>query len=100
KIKKKFGRLPFLLKVLDVRDMLSIQVHPSKKAAKKEFKRENKEGIPLDSPKRNYKDDNHKPELMVAVSDFWLLHGFRSKKEIKNVLRAIPEFNLLLILFE
>src|SRR5262245_58165331 len=54
KIKKQFGHLPFLLKALDVRDMLSIQVHPSKKAAKKEFKRENREGIPLESPKRNY----------------------------------------------
>lgn len=100
KLEKKFGGLPFLLKALDVKDMLSIQVHPSKKAAKKEFKRENKEGIPLDSPKRNYKDDNHKPELMVAMSDFWLLHGFKKKKEIRNILTGVPEFNLLSVLFE
>ena len=100
KVRKEFKQFPFLLKALDVKNMLSIQVHPSKKAAKKEFKRENKEGILLDSPKRNYKDENHKPELMVAMSDFWLLHGFKKRKEIKNALVRIPEFNLLSILFE
>ena len=73
--------LPYLFKVLDVKDMLSIQVHPSKQAAEKEFARENEEGIPLDYPTRNYKDDNHKPELMVALSDFWLLHGFKPPEE-------------------
>src|SRR5258705_10005994 len=48
------GDLPYLLKVLDVKDMLSIQVHPSKSSAEEEFARENKEAIPLDSPRRNY----------------------------------------------
>ena len=74
-----FGTLPYLLKVLDVRDMLSIQVHPSRSAAEEGFKRENVAAIALDAPNRNYKDTNHKPEVMVALSnDFWLLHGFRS----------------------
>ncbi len=41
----------------------------------KEFAAENK-GIDLLAPHRNYKDDNHKPEMMVALSPFWLLHGF------------------------
>lgn len=73
-----FGTLPYLFKVLDVKDMLSIQVHPSRSAAEEGFKRENALGIPLDAPNRNYKDTNHKPEVMVALSDdFWLLHGFR-----------------------
>ncbi|MEI9808695.1 MAG: type I phosphomannose isomerase catalytic subunit [Bacteroidota bacterium] len=72
--------LPYLFKVLDVKDMLSIQVHPSRSSAEKEFARENREGIPLDSPKRSYKDANHKPELMVALGDFWLLHGFKRKR--------------------
>jgi mannose-6-phosphate isomerase len=58
--------------------MLSIQVHPAKHEAEIEFVRENKEKIPLNAPHRNYKDDNHKPELMVALGDFWLLHGFKS----------------------
>ncbi len=75
-IAQKFGRLPFLLKVLDVKDMLSIQVHPTKKAAEEGFKAENEKGIPLNAPNRNYKDDNHKPEVMIALSEFWLLHGF------------------------
>ena len=71
-----FGNLPYLLKILDVKDMLSIQVHPNKRAAEEGFKKENELGIPLTAPNRNYKDDNHKPEMMVALSDFWLLHGF------------------------
>lgn len=81
KISKTFGRLPFLLKVLDVKDMLSIQVHPSKEAAIKGFHFENERGIPLNAPHRNYKDDNHKPEIMIALSEFWLLHGFANNIE-------------------
>lgn len=75
-VKNRFNRLPFLLKILDVKDMLSIQVHPSKASAEKGFAKESLAGIPLDAPHRNYKDDNHKPEMMVALSEFWLLHGF------------------------
>jgi mannose-6-phosphate isomerase len=71
-----FGNLPYLLKILDVKDMLSIQVHPNKQAAEEGFRKENELTIPLTAPNRNYKDDNHKPEMMVALSDFWLLHGF------------------------
>jgi mannose-6-phosphate isomerase len=76
KVFKTFKSLPFLLKVLDVKDMLSIQVHPNKQDAEAGFERENALGIPLDSPNRNYKDANHKPEVMIALSEFWLLHGF------------------------
>ncbi|WP_258105036.1 mannose-6-phosphate isomerase, class I [Marinoscillum sp. MHG1-6] len=95
-----FGRLPFLFKVLDVYDMLSIQVHPSKAEAEKGFARENEAGIPLSAPHRNYKDDNHKPEIMVALSEFWLLHGFLPKEDLKKVLRSTPELNHLLTVFE
>lgn len=78
-----FGeRLPFLFKILDVRSMLSIQAHPTKAAAEAGFARENALGIPLDAPHRNYKDDNHKPEIMAALSPFWLLHGFRRPADI------------------
>ena len=77
----KFNTLPFLLKVLDVKDMLSIQVHPNKQAAIEGYNRENELGIALGAPNRNYKDPNHKPEIMVALSDFWLLHGFASDIE-------------------
>jgi mannose-6-phosphate isomerase len=98
-VQQRFGRLPYLLKVLDVHKMLSIQVHPSKAAAEKEFARENEEGIPLDSMRRNYKDDNHKPELMVALGDFWLLHGFKPAEEITYTLLNVVELRTLLPVF-
>jgi len=100
KAQQQFSRLPYLFKVLDVKDMLSIQVHPSKKAAAPEFERENQAGIPLTASNRNYKDDNHKPELMVALSDFWLLHGFKQPGEIRSSLTAVPEFQFMLSLFK
>lgn len=95
-----FGKLPFLFKVLDVHEMLSIQVHPSKKEAEKGFIRENELGIPLTAPHRNYKDDNHKPEIMVALSDFWLLHGFLPKQKLLEVLRKYHEFSELNAIFK
>ena len=69
KVAADFKRLPYLLKVLDVKDMLSIQVHPSRANAIKAFAAENEKGIPINAPHRNYKDDNHKPELMAALSE-------------------------------
>ena len=99
-ITEKFGRLPFLLKVLDVNDMLSIQVHPTKVEAEKGFKKENDLGISLTASNRNYKDDNHKPEIMVALNEFWLLHGFLTKEKLARVLEAIPEFQSLQSVFE
>ena len=96
---QKFGRLPYLFKVLDVKDMLSIQVHPAKSAAEAEFAAENEKGTPLNAPHRNYKDDNHKPELMFAISDFWLLHGFKSPELLKAVLQNVPELNFLIPVF-
>src|SRR5689334_23132002 len=59
-VARRYGTMPFLLKALDVKDMLSIQVHPSKDDAARDHAEESDRGIPLDSPKRNYKDDNHK----------------------------------------
>jgi mannose-6-phosphate isomerase len=99
-VARRFGTIPYLLKALDVKDMLSIQVHPSKADAVKDFAAENSKRIPLNSPQRNYKDDNHKPELMVAVGDFWLLHGFKPEKEIKEVLTNVQELKILLPVFE
>ncbi|HEX7905195.1 MAG TPA: mannose-6-phosphate isomerase, class I [Chitinophagaceae bacterium] len=94
-VNKKFGDLPYLLKIMDVKDMLSIQVHPSKADAEKGFAEENAAGIPLTSPKRNYKDANHKPELIAALNDFWLLHGFKPADQLSKVLDTIPELNEL-----
>ncbi|MFN2457819.1 MAG: mannose-6-phosphate isomerase, class I [Chitinophagaceae bacterium] len=98
-VAKQFGALPYLFKVLDVRQMLSIQVHPNKKSAEAGFEKENAAGIPVNVPHRNYKDDNHKPELMIALNDFWLLHGFKPEEELKKILSSNPEFNFLLNIF-
>ncbi|MBX3242788.1 MAG: mannose-6-phosphate isomerase, class I [Chitinophagaceae bacterium] len=100
KVLSQFGGLPYLFKVLDVKDMLSIQVHPSKAEAEKGFRNENQKGIPLNAANRNYKDDNHKPEVMVALSGFWLLHGFKQKEELEETLMKIAPFNFLLPVFE
>ncbi|MCP9237335.1 mannose-6-phosphate isomerase, class I [Lewinella sp. JB7] len=89
-------RLPFLLKILDVREMLSIQVHPTKEAAEAGFAREERDGPARDAPDRNYRDDNHKPELGVALTDFYLLHGFRDQAEIERSLQEIPGWAELL----
>ncbi|HVU58537.1 MAG TPA: mannose-6-phosphate isomerase, class I [Puia sp.] len=94
-VKERFGRLPYLLKILDVKDMLSIQVHPSKKNAELEFAAENKKGIAPNAPNRNYKDDNHKPELMLALSEFWLLHGFKPEEELMRILATVDELRFL-----
>lgn len=99
-VSKKFGRLPYLLKILDVKDMLSIQVHPAKHEAEVEFARENKEGVALTAPNRNYKDDNHKPELMVALGNFWLLHGFKPVEKLRATLEEISELKPLLEIFD
>jgi mannose-6-phosphate isomerase len=88
------------LKVLDVKDMLSIQVHPTKKAAESAFAAENMKGTPLTAPNRNYKDDNHKPELMLALSDFWLLHGFKSPQALVTILMQTPELQFLVPFFD
>jgi mannose-6-phosphate isomerase len=96
---QRFGDLPYLLKALDVKQMLSIQVHPSKAEAEKDFATENEKGIPLNSPQRNYKDKNHKPELMVAMGEFWLLHGFKSEEKIRHVLQSVKELQFLLLVF-
>ena len=80
-------QLPFLLKILAADKPLSIQAHPNAKQAQEGFARENKAGIALDSPMRNYKDDRHKPELIVALADgFEALSGFRPLEQRRELL--------------
>lgn len=81
--------LPFLLKILAVDIPLSLQVHPSLTAARNGFERENRAGIPLDSPHRNYKDANHKPEIIRAVTRFAALSGFRPKSERTDIIEYL-----------
>jgi mannose-6-phosphate isomerase len=94
------GSLPFLLKVQDARRMLSIQAHPNKAQAEEGFARENAAGIPLQAGERNYKDDNHKPEVNVALSEFWMLHGFRPLDQIAAEMRRQPELAALMPEFD
>lgn len=89
-------RLPFLLKILDVRLPLSIQLHPNKQQAQLGFAREEAAGIARNAPQRNYQDDNHKPEMMIALSEFWLLHGFADNKIIQERLNARPSLHPVL----
>jgi len=100
-VNDKFGELPYLFKLLDVHEMLSIQVHPTKSEAVKGFEAEEAAGVPINAPNRNYKDKNHKPEVMVALSEeFWLLHGFKPEQELADTLSLLHEFNVLLPLFK
>ena len=90
KVAKKFhNQLPYLLKVLAADKPLSIQAHPGLELASKGFENENKQGIPLDAANRNYKDDNHKPECLCALSSFWALFGFRKIDDILSLMGKI-----------
>jgi mannose-6-phosphate isomerase class I len=90
------GRLPYLVKILDVARMLSIQAHPTKEQAADGFAGENAAAIDLGAVERNYKDENHKPEMAVALTDFWMLHGFRSLGQIAEALRQVPELRSIM----
>ncbi|WP_386695109.1 mannose-6-phosphate isomerase, class I [Lonepinella sp. MS14435] len=91
-----FGdELPYLLKILDVKQPLSIQLHPTKQQAEIGFAAENARGVDLKDPTRTYKDNNHKPEMMIALSDFWLLHGFKPKTAILHTLRERQSLSAL-----
>jgi mannose-6-phosphate isomerase len=81
--------LPFLLKLLAAHKALSIQVHPNREQAGAGFAREDAAGIPRDAPERNYRDDNHKPELLCALTPFEALCGFRPVAETLAVLDAL-----------
>jgi mannose-6-phosphate isomerase len=86
----RFGpRLPFLTKILAAAQPLSLQVHPSLEQAKAGFARENAEGVAADAPDRNYRDDNHKPEMILALTPFEALCGFRPAAASRAVLQHV-----------
>jgi len=86
-----YGTLPFLLKLLSAEKPLSIQAHPNLAQAREGFERENRAGLALDSPDRNYKDANHKPEIIAAITPFTGLCGFRGVDEIRALLAVFFE---------
>ena len=93
KVAQRFGELPFLFKVLCADQPLSIQVHPNKQASEIGFAKENAAGIPLDAPERNYKDPNHKPELVFALTPFLAMNAFREFSEIISLLQPVAGAN-------
>ncbi|UXY27945.1 mannose-6-phosphate isomerase, class I [Streptomyces sp. HUAS TT20] len=86
----KFGpRLPFLLKILAAGAPLSLQVHPNLEQAKEGYADEERRGVPVDAPHRNYKDANHKPELICALTEFDGLCGFRDPLRAAELLDGL-----------
>jgi mannose-6-phosphate isomerase len=89
-------QLSFLVKLLSAERALSIQVHPNSQQAKDGFHYEQAAGIALDDPARNYKDDSHKPEALIALTRFEALCGFRPRADLIQVFTEFgnsePEF--------
>ena len=84
-----YQSLPFLLKLLAADKALSLQAHPSKAQAETGFAAEDAAGVHQTAYERSYKDDNHKPELVVALTQFDALAGFRSVEKITEILRVL-----------
>jgi len=84
-------QLPFILKVLAADTALSIQVHPNLAQARAGYAAEDARGLPRDAPQRNYKDANHKPELLCALTEFDALCGFRP---VETTLRLLDVLEL------
>lgn len=82
--------LPFLLKILAAARPLSIQSHPSLDQAIAGFAAENELGVAIDASDRTYRDANHKPELICALTPFDALVGFRSPPDIIEALAEVP----------
>lgn len=102
-VRTRFGDvLPFLVKVLAAGEPLSLQAHPSAGQAVEGYEREDRIGLPLSSPLRNYRDRNHKPELLVALSDFEALAGFRPAARSVALMRSlsVPALNPYIALLD
>lgn len=96
RVLRRFGGLPYLMKIIAARKPLSIQVHPSEAQAAEGFSREQRLQIPFDAPHRSYRDPHHKPEVLVALTEVRALCGFRPPEEIAAALDALPEIQGLL----
>lgn len=83
------GRLPYLVKILSAAHSLSLQAHPSRAQAEAGFAAEDAAGIPLEAPERLFRDDWPKPEMIVAVTGFEALSGFRDPAESLALLAGL-----------
>ncbi|WP_350257725.1 mannose-6-phosphate isomerase, class I [Scrofimicrobium sp. R131] len=85
-----FGdRLPYLMKLIAPAAPLSLQVHPNKRQAEAGFSAEEEDGIGRSDPQRIYRDDNHKPELLYALTEFTLLAGFSVRRQVRELLDGL-----------
>ncbi|GAB3648441.1 mannose-6-phosphate isomerase, class I [Corynebacterium nasicanis] len=103
RVRAQFGDgLPFLLKLLGAAEPLSLQAHPSAEQAREGFERENAQRIPLNAPDRNYPDASHKPELVVALTDFHAMVGFRPLDRTRELFAALhcPELDRYLTILD
>lgn len=81
-VAQKFGgKFPFLYKVLSAKEALSIQVHPSKQQAEELHRHDS----------QNYPDNNHKPEIAIALDELTALVGIKSYEKINQVFLEYPE---------
>lgn len=86
----RFGTgLPYLLKVLAAEHPLSLQVHPNLEQARVGFAVEEAAGLPLDAPERCYKDTNHKPEVVYALTPVEALCGFRAPRRAAELFQGL-----------
>jgi mannose-6-phosphate isomerase len=93
-VRDRFGtRLPFLMKVLAAEQPLSLQAHPTNEQARAGFAAEEAAGVPRDDATRTFKDPFHKPELLLALTTFEALCGFRPVEESLHCLAKlqVPE---------
>jgi mannose-6-phosphate isomerase len=93
-VRERFGnRLPFLMKVLAAEQPLSLQAHPTNEQARAGFAAEEAAGVPRDDVTRTFKDPYHKPELLLALTMFEALCGFRPVEESLHCLAKlqVPE---------
>ncbi len=90
---KAVKELPFLMKVLGIQEPLSLQCHPDLSQARRGFERESH--LPWDSPLRNYRDGNHKPEIICALTEFQAMCGFRNLEDIHRLAEGIKLFELM-----
>ncbi|HEY0188631.1 MAG TPA: mannose-6-phosphate isomerase, class I [Cellulomonas sp.] len=89
-VEARFGAtLPYLLKVIAADTPLSLQVHPHIARAREGFAEEEAAGVPVDAPHRNFRDRNHKPELVYALTRFEAICGFRASRRAAELLEGL-----------
>lgn len=86
----RFGpHLPYLLKIIAAERPLSLQVHPRLERAQQGFAAEEGAGLAVDDPRRSYRDPNHKPELVYALTRFEAMCGFRAPRRAAELLAGL-----------